>query len=256
MILTPTYHVFEMYTVHHDATMLPVEMRSANYTFDGDTIPAISASASRDQTGKTAAPLRLMKGSMVYLNAPSGTGKTTLVKIMMGLQRADTFRMTLGNMLLTGATSRRTWQRDVWGKRMTMVFQHADEALNLQSTVRETFLGLPSSNRITDSAIRETLAELFDPEDLGGFLGQTVGTLSGGQKQKLNLLRGLFLHTDILILDEPLNGLDFDSARKVIELLRKKQAEGRALLVISHNEEIFDAVTGTNETYYLHAIAG
>ena len=210
---------------------------------------------SRDEAGNNIVPLQLMKGSMVYLKAPSGTGKTTLVKIMMGLQRADAFRMALGSMLLTAATPSRSWQRGIWGRRMTMVFQHADEALNLQSTVRETFLGLPSSERITDYAIRETLAELFDPEDIGGLLGQSVGTLSGGQKQKLNLLRGLFLHTDVLILDEPLNGLDFDSARKVIALIRKKQVEGKALLIISHNEEIFDAVTGKDETYYLHAVA-
>ena len=209
---------------------------------------------SRDHAGKTEAPLRLAQGSMVYLKAPSGTGKTTLVKIMMGLQRADSFSMTLGNIALSHRTPRRLWQRNIWGRRMTMVFQHADEALNLQSTVREIFLGLPSVARITDYAIRETLAELFDPEDIGGLLGQPVGTLSGGQKQKLNLLRGLFLHTDVLILDEPLNGLDFESARKVIAMLRKKQLEGKALLVISHNEEIFDAVTGAEATYFLHSI--
>ncbi len=208
----------------------------------------------RDKEGKTEAPLRLARGSLVYLKAPSGTGKTTLVKIMMGLQHADQFAMTLGQSVLNTATPRHLWQQEIWGKRMTMVFQHADEALNLHSTVREVFLGLPSTERITDYAIRETLSELFDTHDIRAFLSQTVGTLSGGQKQKLNLLRGLFLHTDILILDEPLNGLDFESAQKVIAMLRKKQVEGKALLVISHNEEIFDAVAGREETYYLHSL--
>jgi alpha-N-arabinofuranosidase len=51
MILTPTYHVFEMYKPHMNATALPVELNSPNYTFDGKSIPAISASASRDATG-------------------------------------------------------------------------------------------------------------------------------------------------------------------------------------------------------------
>lgn len=52
MILTPTYHVFEMYTVHHDARLLPVEIMCGNYAFDGDGIPEVSVSASRDKQGR------------------------------------------------------------------------------------------------------------------------------------------------------------------------------------------------------------
>jgi len=51
MILTPTYHVFEFYTVHHDATLLPIALEKGQYAYDGDSIPAVSASASRDQDG-------------------------------------------------------------------------------------------------------------------------------------------------------------------------------------------------------------
>jgi alpha-N-arabinofuranosidase len=51
MILTPTYHVFEMYKVHQDATLLPSEISSPDYSFGGDKIAAVSASASRDRTG-------------------------------------------------------------------------------------------------------------------------------------------------------------------------------------------------------------
>lgn len=51
MVLTPTYHVMEMYTVHHDALMVPLEISSAKYVVDRDTLNAISASASRDAKG-------------------------------------------------------------------------------------------------------------------------------------------------------------------------------------------------------------
>jgi alpha-N-arabinofuranosidase len=47
MLLTPTYHVFEMYTVHHDATLVPITYDAGSYTVNGETIPAITASASR-----------------------------------------------------------------------------------------------------------------------------------------------------------------------------------------------------------------
>ena len=52
MILTPTYHVYEMYKVHHDATMLPIELRCDDYTFGEEKIPSLSASASKDSAGK------------------------------------------------------------------------------------------------------------------------------------------------------------------------------------------------------------
>jgi alpha-L-arabinofuranosidase len=52
MILTPTYHVFEMYVVHHDAKMLPVELQSADYQYGSEKIPAVNASVSRDSAGK------------------------------------------------------------------------------------------------------------------------------------------------------------------------------------------------------------
>jgi alpha-L-arabinofuranosidase len=52
MIVTPTYYVFEMYKVHQDATLLPVELKCADYEFRGQKIPAINVSASRDKAGK------------------------------------------------------------------------------------------------------------------------------------------------------------------------------------------------------------
>jgi alpha-N-arabinofuranosidase len=51
MILTPTYHVFELFLPHHDATLLPIVLEEGTYTFGGDSIPAVSASASRDSAG-------------------------------------------------------------------------------------------------------------------------------------------------------------------------------------------------------------
>ncbi|TDN90371.1 alpha-N-arabinofuranosidase [Salegentibacter sp. 24] len=53
MILTPTYHVFKMYTVHHDAQLLPVDFDSPKYTFEGESLPAISVSASKNEAGNT-----------------------------------------------------------------------------------------------------------------------------------------------------------------------------------------------------------
>ncbi|HMC01981.1 MAG TPA: alpha-L-arabinofuranosidase C-terminal domain-containing protein, partial [Flavobacteriaceae bacterium] len=53
MILTPTYHVMEMYKVHQDATLIPIEVTSNDFIMNDQRIPAVSVSASKDQSGKT-----------------------------------------------------------------------------------------------------------------------------------------------------------------------------------------------------------
>ncbi|MBN1309292.1 MAG: ATP-binding cassette domain-containing protein [Chitinispirillaceae bacterium] len=200
-------------------------------------------------------PLLINKGDMVYLKAPSGVGKTTLAKIIMGIYRAEQFSMTLDGIAVTDRSAMSLWPSSIWGKRAGMVFQHADESLNLASTVRETFKGLPLKKRLSESALVNYLGELFDGRPVtGSFLRKKVAHLSGGQKQRLNLLRTLILGTGLIILDEPLNGLDFLSVKKVLGLLDEKRAAGVSLLMISHNEEIFEHFIDEENIYYLGEI--
>ncbi len=196
-------------------------------------------------------PLSIKKGDMAYLKAPSGVGKTTLAKIVMGIYHSESFRMSIGGMNITERTSSSVWPEKIWGKRAGMVFQHADEALNLESTVFETFSGLPLEISYTAESLRHVLLELFDGPLPEQFLRKKVAYLSGGQKQRLNLLRTLVLAPQLIILDEPLNGLDFNSVKKVLSLLDEKRSKGSAFLMISHNEEIFDHFIDRENIYYL-----
>ncbi|OGS35594.1 MAG: hypothetical protein A2293_01740 [Elusimicrobia bacterium RIFOXYB2_FULL_49_7] len=196
-------------------------------------------------------PLVIHPGEMVYVKAGSGVGKTTLAKIILGLYAADQVSITLDGLTITEKKGRLFYEKEVWGKRAGMVFQHADEALDLKSTVFETFLGLIPGKIPPREEIKEYLAALFDSPIPDAFLNKKVQYLSGGQKQRLNLLRSFYGKPKLLILDEPLNGLDFESIRKVLDLLSKKQKEGCGLLLISHNEEIFDKAISADHLYYL-----
>jgi peptide/nickel transport system ATP-binding protein len=207
-----------------------------------------------DHAHREVAPLVINKGDIVYLKAPSGIGKTTLAKIIMGIYRPDRFSMKLDGQTITERSPHALWQSSIWGKRAGMVFQHADESLNLASTVRETFKGLPLRRSVTIDFLESILAELFDKRIIDVIINKKVAYLSGGQKQRLNLLRTLILNTGLIILDEPLNGLDFASVKRVLDLLDRKRSQGIAVLMISHNEEIFEHFIGEENIYYLGSV--
>jgi peptide/nickel transport system ATP-binding protein len=197
-------------------------------------------------------PLVIKKGEMAYVKAASGVGKTSLAKIIMGLYPAQRFSMSLCGTTVTHATPKSIWPRRIWGKKAGMVFQHADESLDLQANIGETFKGLPIQRNLTRQDIVALLSPLFDPQSLtDNFIKRKVAFLSGGQKQRLNLLRTLSLDIDLIILDEPLNGLDFKGVTRVLDLLEEKRKQGNALLLISHNEEIFDSLIDEQHRYYL-----
>jgi peptide/nickel transport system ATP-binding protein len=207
---------------------------------------------SKNPDEKTPSPLEIFPGDSVYLKAESGAGKTTVAKIIMGLQSCQSFQCDIGKISLNQHTSESQWKKNVWAKKMSMVFQHADEALNLNGKVKDIFRGLPLAKRKDRKFLIENLKIVFENGVDDDFLDQPVEYLSGGQKQRLNLIRALILETDIVILDEPLNGLDFITLQKVLSILQNRQEQGKSYLLISHNEEIIDRFVPTDRVYYLH----
>jgi ABC-type dipeptide/oligopeptide/nickel transport system ATPase subunit len=132
-----------------------------------------------------------------------------------------------------------------------MTFQHADEALNSNSTVKQTLLNLPRNKRPKSKELINHLKLVFDTPLTPAFLKKKIYQLSGGQKQRINLLRVLLLNSPLLILDEPLNGLDFISIKKIIDLIISRRDSGCGVLIISHNEEIMQSIINKQSIYYL-----
>jgi ABC-type dipeptide/oligopeptide/nickel transport system ATPase subunit len=198
--------------------------------------------------------MELKKGELIYLKAQSGVGKTTIAKIIMGLLKAEEMEMAFGKYLVKQDTRESFWRKVIWGKLGSMIFQHADEALNLNATVFEIFKALPNHSKKSRSEILKIVQELFDIKLTGSFLDKKIKFLSGGQKQRINIQRTITLGTELLIMDEPLNGLDLKSAHKVIKKIKQHQSEGKAVLLISHNEEIFDKIVKQENVYYLKAV--
>jgi len=206
---------------------------------------------SKDEHTNYRASLKVHKGAITYLKAPSGEGKTTILKIIMGLVKPEEAALKFGDTIVEQTTSKNYWRENIWGKYAGLVFQHADEALNLQSKVKEVFRALPLKDELTDEELIRYLGGVFEEDVTPAFLNKKIGQLSGGQKQKINLMRTFLLDTELILLDEPTSGMDFNSIKKFLVLLGKKIKEGKAILLVSHNEDIFDPLVTEENTYYL-----
>ena len=203
------------------------------------------------QNGRVADALLIPKQSIVYLKAPSGYGKTLFVKALCGLVESANLNMRFLSYDLNDRTSPDVWSKQLWGKRVAMVFQHADETLNPEAPVITHFRGLPLKSPITDRELLEQFNSLFHETLDIRFLTKPVKQLSGGQKQKASLFRALLLRPDLLILDEPFNGLDFISLQNVMRVIDQTISQGTSVLMISHDEELIEQIVMQSNIYYL-----
>lgn len=151
----------------------------------------------------------LAAGRITGLMAPSGAGKTTLLRILMGLERADSGRIDGLNGLCISA-----------------VFQE-DRLCNQLD-------GVSNLRLVTPALGRAEAANAMKAVGLLDCIGQPIRELSGGQRRRVAILRGLLADYDFLILDEPFRGLDRETKRLVMEDTRRRCME-RTVLLVTHD---------------------
>jgi sulfate/thiosulfate transport system ATP-binding protein len=172
--------------------------------------------------------LEVRDGSLTALLGPSGGGKSTLLRVIAGLESPDS-----GRVLIAGedATAKPPQRRNVG-----FVFQHY--AAFKHMTVRKNVaFGLTIRKR-PQQEIEERVGELLELVHLDGFADRYPSQLSGGQRQRMALARALAVQPRVLLLDEPFGALDATVRKELRAWLRRLHDEVHVTTVfVTHDQE-------------------
>lgn len=159
----------------------------------------------------------LKKGGIYCLLGASGRGKTTLLRILMGLEQPDRGRLS----------------GEGRGK-ISVVFQE-DRLCGYLDSVKNTEIVLRRIGRGTTDSLADPeilLESLLEP----GAIHRPVRELSGGMKRRVSISRALAVPSEVILMDEPFTGLDEVTRKQVIQVILNAR-KGRTLLVVTHQEE-------------------
>jgi sodium transport system ATP-binding protein len=169
--------------------------------------------------------LHVNAGEVVGLLGANGAGKTTVLRMLAGILTPDG-----GSVSLAGT---RMDSHPLAAKRR-LGFLSGDTQLYQRLSPREILAFFGGLYEMPQAALRARIANLIAELDMGAFADRPCATLSAGQKQRANIARAFLHDPDVLMLDEPTNALDVISGRFIVEAIRRKRAEGRAVLFSTH----------------------
>ena len=192
-----------------------------------------------DSNGATVLALRgvdiaVEQGELVAVMGPSGCGKSTLLNLLGGLDRPTAGEVFLGGERIDnlGESERAVIRR----RQVGIVFQAYNLIGNL--TVADNIelpaliAGLSSKEaRARRQALSEELA-IADRSDA------VPAKLSGGEQQRVAIARALINRPDVLLADEPTGNLDTKNARDVLDLLRRYNADGQTIVLVTHDPRV------------------
>ena len=172
--------------------------------------------------------LHVDDGEVVAVLGPSGAGKSTLLRVVAGLLRPDAGTVSLDGIDVT--------DQPAHARNIGMMFQDEQLFPHLDVTANVAFG--PRMHRWPATEIAARVDELLTVVGLAGFGSRRIDRLSGGEKRRVALARSLAPRPAVLLLDEPLTGLDRElHDRLIAELADVLQATATTAVVVTHDRD-------------------
>lgn len=194
-------------------------------------VEGVSKRFTRVQRGKTEivdaledVSMVVETGEIVVLTGQSGCGKTTLLRIMMGLEQVSSGAVAVDGERVTGP-----------GPDRAMVFQHA-ELLPWRTALGNVEFALETAGDTPKKRRREIATQYLELVGLGDAMRRNPYELSGGMRQRVSLARALAIQPEVLLMDEPFGALDAQTRETLQqELLRIHRERSQTIVFVTHD---------------------
>lgn len=177
--------------------------------------------------------LNLFKGENVAVLGKSGTGKSVLIKIIIGLLKPDK-----GEVVVLGSNLAELRSKELDQLRLRIGFSFQNSALYDSMNVYQN-LAFPLTmnvKKLSKGEVDDAILEVLDAVGLKDKLKQMPSDLSGGQRKRIGIARTLILKPEIMLYDEPTSGLDPLTSTEIIELINEVQQKyNTSSLIITHD---------------------
>ena len=179
--------------------------------------------------------LGVEKGEFIALIGRTGSGKTTLALSLNGLLIPTRGSVRVGDITIGPSTKKTARLRD----RVGLVFQYPEHQLFEETVMAEISFGLVNRGGLSEEEIRSRVHEAarLVNLDLDRLAGRSPFTLSGGEQRKVAIASIISMEPDILIFDEPTQGLDSRSRTEALRHVKELNARGKTIIIISHDLE-------------------
>jgi cobalt/nickel transport system ATP-binding protein len=185
--------------------------------------------------------LEVGRGDSLALVGPNGSGKSTLLKILNGIVFPESGSYRFDGEEITAKALRDAAVAKRFHQRIGFLFQNSDSQLFCTSVYDEVAFG-PRQMGLGEAEVDRRVHDCLDLLAIGHLESRVPYHLSGGEKRKVALASVLSLNPDVLVLDEPMNGLDPKTKRFLRDFLISINAAGKTIICATHDFEYVEGV--------------
>ena len=178
--------------------------------------------------------LKIENGEFIYLIGETGSGKSSLLKVLYGELKVDAGNITVADIDLTKIKQK---EIPTLRRKLGIVFQDF-QLLTDRNVFDNLEFVLKATGWKNKAKIKARIDEVLDSVHLSGVKDKMPHELSGGEQQRASIARALLNHPELILADEPTGNLDPEKSEKIIELLKEINAKGTTILIATHDYSI------------------
>jgi cobalt/nickel transport system ATP-binding protein len=186
--------------------------------------------------------LTIEKGEAVAFMGPNGSGKSTLLKLVNGIISPDSGVYKFNDEEITHKKLQDNQFAKLLHRNIGFVFQNSETQLFCSNVYDEIAFG-PRQMGLNETEVNKRVNDCLNLLYIQEFKNRTPYHLSGGEQRKVAIACVLSLNPEVLVLDEPMNGLDPRTQRWLVEFLVKLNKAGKTLITSTHNLELVHEIS-------------